>query len=72
MPQWWLRSMIINIDKRKNKKKLLSNKRGIPLSNNICKLFERVIKNRIKSTLHFTEAQARQNKTGLQLTKYSP
>ena len=36
----------------------MSNKRAISLSNNICKLFERVINNRIKGTLQFTEAQA--------------
>ena len=50
--------MIINIDKGKKNKELLSNKRGTSLSNNICKLFERVINNRIKGTLQFTEAQA--------------
>ena len=56
--QSWLRSMIINIDKSKKNKELLSNKKRISLSNNICKLFERVINNRIKGTLQFTEAQA--------------
>ena len=50
--------MIINIDKSKKNKVLSSSKRGISLSNNICKLFERVINNRIKGTLQFTEAQA--------------
>ena len=49
--------MIINIDKSKKNKVLSSSKRGISLSNNICKLFERVINNRIKGTLQFTEAQ---------------
>ena len=49
--------MIINIDKSKKNKELLSNKKRISLSNNICKLFERVINNRIKGTLQFTEAQ---------------
>ena len=39
--------MIINIDKGKNNKELLSNKREISLSNNICKLLESVINNRI-------------------------
>ena len=58
IPQSWLRSMIINIDKGKKNKELLSNKRGISLSNNICKLFERVVNNTIKGTLQFTEAQA--------------
>ena len=58
IPQSWLRSMIINIDKGKKNKELLSNKRGISLSNNLCKLFERVINNRIKGILQYTEAQA--------------
>ena len=50
--------MILNIDKGKNHIDLLSNKRGISLSNNICKLFERVINYRIKGILKFAEAQA--------------
>ena len=58
IPQSWLRSMIINIDKVKKNKELLPNKRDISLSNNICKLFERVINNRIKGNLQFTEARA--------------
>ena len=58
IPQSWLRSMIINIDKGKKNKELLSNKRGISLSNNICKLFEIAINNKIKGTLQLTEAQA--------------
>ena len=43
-------------------------KRGISLSNNICKLFVNIM----KGTLQFTEvqAEARQEKTELQLTKY--
>ena len=59
--------MIINIDKDKNNKELLLIKRGISLSNNICKLFERVINNRIKGTLRFTEAQAgtRENRAAI-------
>ena len=50
--------MIVNIHKDKEKKELLPNKRGISSSNNICKLFERVVNNRIKGTLQFKEAQA--------------
>ena len=50
--------MIINIDKVKKNKELLPNKRDISLSNNICKLFERVINNRIKGNLQSTEARA--------------
>ena len=67
IPQSWLSSMIINIDKGKKNKELLSSKRGISLSNNIFQLFERVINNRIKRTLQFTEAQAgaKKNRTAV-------
>ena len=53
-----LRWIIINIDKGKKNKELLWNKRGISLSNNIWKLFERVINKRIKKILQLTQAQA--------------
>ena len=58
--------MIINIEKAKNRE-LSSNKRGISFSNNICKLFERVINNRVKGTLQFTGAQAgaRENRAAI-------
>ena len=39
-------------------KEPLDNKRGISLTNNIYKIFDKVINNRIKSLLSFTEAQA--------------
>ena len=52
------KSNTINIDKGKPNKELLENKRGISLTNNICRIFEKVINNRIKSALSFTEAQA--------------
>ena len=48
---------ITNIDKGKPDKELLCNKTGILLTNNICKIFEKVIINRIESVLSFTEAQ---------------
>ena len=59
--------MMINIDKSKKNKELLSNKKRISLSNSICKLFERVKNNRIKGTLQFTEAQvgARENRAAV-------
>ena len=57
MPISWSKSNSINIDKGKPDKELLNNKRGISLTNNICKIFEKVINNRIKSVLSFTEAQ---------------
>ena len=50
--------MVINIDNGKTNKELLPNKKGISLSNKIFKLPDRVINNRIKGTLPFTEAQA--------------
>ena len=37
---------------------MLSNKRGISLTSNICKLFERILNNRVKKRIKFTEAQA--------------
>ena len=58
IPISWNKSNTINIDKGNPDKELLENKRGIALTNNICKLFEKVINNRIKSELSFTEAQA--------------
>ena len=39
----WNKSNVINIDKRKPDKELLDNKRSISLTNNICKIFEKVI-----------------------------
>ena len=70
IPQSWLRSMIINIDKGKNNKELLLNKRRITLSNNICKLLERVINNKGDTTIH--RSLSRGKRKQLQLTKYSP
>ena len=57
IPISWSKSNAINIDKGKPDKELLDNKRGISLANDICKIFEKVINNRIKSVLSFTEAQ---------------
>ena len=47
-----------NIDKGKNNK-LLSNKRGVTLSNKIFKLFGRVINSRIKETLQIHRRSSR-------------
>ena len=47
-----------NIDKGKPIKELLENKRGISLTNNICRVLEKVTNNGIKSALSFTEVQA--------------
>ena len=54
----WNKSNTNNIHKGKPKKELLENKRGISLTNNICRIFEKLINNKIKSALSFTEAQA--------------
>ena len=58
IPISWNKSNTTNIDKGKPDKELLDNNRGISLTNNICKVFEKVINNRIKSVLSFTKAQA--------------
>ena len=58
IPISWNKSNTTNIDKGNSDKELLENKRGISLTNNICKIFEKVINSRIKSALSFTEAQA--------------
>ena len=57
IPISWNKSDATNIDKGKPEKELLDNKRGILLTNNIWKTFEKVINNRIKSVLSFTQAQ---------------
>ena len=58
IPILWNKSNTTNIDEGKPEKELLDNKRGTSLTNNICKIFEKVIDNRIKSVLSFTVAQA--------------
>ena len=57
IPISWKKSITINIDKGKSDKELLEYKRGMSLTNNICKIYEKVINNRIKSALSFTKAQ---------------
>ena len=58
IPQGWQEGEIIRIYKGKGQKGKCSNERGITLSSNIGKLFERLVNNRIKNTVKFTEAQA--------------
>ena len=51
----------INFDKHRQRKKdneKLENKRGISLCNNISKIFEKIIVNRLNKHLNFTGAQA--------------
>lgn len=57
-PTHWNTSTLVNLDKGKGDPQLLSNKRGISLTSNLGKLFERVINNRVKKYLKFTQAQA--------------
>ena len=59
IPEAWQISQISNFGKANKKEKLkLSNKRGIAISSNIGKLFERVLLKRAASVIQFTEAQA--------------
>ena len=58
IPDEWKISMLINIDKGRKCNETLENKRGISLSNNISKLFEKINVNRPHKHLNFTEAQA--------------
>ena len=51
----------ISVDKHRQRKKnneKVVNKRGILLCNNISKLFEKIIVNKLNKRLNFTEAQA--------------
>ena len=57
IPRQWKISMLIKIDKEKQDSKKME-KRGISLCNNISKLFEKIIVNRLNKHLNFTEAQA--------------
>ena len=57
-PNQWNHSNLINLDKGRGDPQLLSNKRGITLSSNLSKLFERVLNNRVRRYMKFTEAQA--------------
>ena len=54
----WNSSTLINIDKGHQDKEKLVNKRGVSLTSNIAKLFEKIIINRLNNHLQFTEAQA--------------
>ena len=58
IPQSWQEGEILRIYKGKGKKGKCSNERGITLSSNAGKLFERIINNRITQKIKITEAQA--------------
>ena len=58
IPTQWNSSTLINIDKGRQDIEKLDNKRGISLTSNIAKLFEKIIINRLNNHLQFTEPQA--------------
>ena len=58
IPQSWQEGEIIRLYKGKGKKGKCSNERGITLSSNAGKLFERIINNRITQKIQITEVQA--------------
>ena len=58
IPTQWNSSTLINIDKGRQDKEKLDNKRDVSLTSNIAKLFEKIIINKLNNHLQFTEAQA--------------
>ena len=57
IPKTWSEGKIIRIYKGKGKKGKCSNERGITLSSNSGKLFDRIINNRIKEVINMTPNQ---------------
>ena len=62
IPKKWSEGKIIRIYKGEGKKGKCSNERGITLSSNSGKLFERIINNRIKEVINITPNQGGGNK----------
>ena len=59
IPSQWSEALICNIGKgKKVDPEKLSSKRGISLSSNVGKIFEKVIFNRISGAINYSEAQA--------------
>ena len=58
VPQQWNKGDMVNLSKPKGDKEMLTNKRGLTLTSNVGKLFERVLNNRVVEVLPFSEAQA--------------
>ena len=54
----WQEGEILRLYKGKGERGKCSNERGITLSSNMGKLFERIINNRIQNVVKFTEFQA--------------
>ena len=48
IPQQWLNGILININKGNCNPELLTNKRGISLTSNVGKVFERILNARVK------------------------
>ena len=58
IPESWNKLLTISLPKGKKNPEYLDNKRGITLSSNVEKIFERVLINRVSKIVPFTEAQA--------------
>ena len=58
VPKQWGEGKMLNFKKGKGDPEFLSNKRGITLTSNVGKLFERVLNNRVMGILPFSGAQA--------------
>ena len=58
IPDEWKNLEIITLYKGKGDRELMQNRRGITLSSNVEKLFERVLNNRLVKILEFSEGQA--------------
>ena len=58
IPKSWLEGRVIRLYKGKGTRGMCCNERGITLSSNIGKVFERLIDNRIKNTIKMTSSQA--------------
>ena len=69
-PTQWNSSILINIDKGRQDKEKLDNKRGISLTSNIAKLLEKIIISRLNNNLQFREAQAGVQPGNNTLTNY--
>ena len=58
IPNEWQEGEILRLYKGKGKKGMCNNERGITLSSNIGKVYERLVNNRIANRINITEAQA--------------
>ena len=58
IPDEWKNSEFITLYKGKGDREFMQNRRGITLTSNVEKLFERVINNRLVKILEFSEGRA--------------